>query len=92
MHIDELRSRFNLSRDTIHHYVEKGLIPRPHGYGRWATYGNEHVAAIRAYQALKDNNTSRAEVVAHCREEGISLVEYVHERETHIREFGLGVA
>lgn len=41
--IDELVNEFGISRATIHRYVGKGLLPRPDGYGRGATYNNLHV-------------------------------------------------
>ncbi len=92
VHIDELRAQFGLSRKTIHAYVAKGLIPPPRGIGRWATYGHDHVEAIRAYQALRHNNTSMIELSAFLREEGISIVEYVRRRERAVRAYGLGLA
>lgn len=93
MDIDELRELFGLSRHTIHAYVKRGLIPPPTPRrSRWARYGPEHVAAIRAYQALKHNNTILSEVGPLLREEGITLVEFVRRRESAIKAHGLGVA
>lgn len=40
--IDELVHEFGVSRATIHRYVTKGLLPRPDGYGRGASYNNLH--------------------------------------------------
>lgn len=90
MHIDELRSRFGLSRHSIHEYVRDGLIPPPSGVGRWARYGSAHVAAIAAYRALLDNNTCQKDLARHLKQEGISIVEYLRRREAAIREHGLG--
>lgn len=41
--INDLVNEFGVSRATIHRYVTKGLLPRPNGYGRGATYSNLHV-------------------------------------------------
>jgi DNA-binding transcriptional MerR regulator len=91
--IDELRERFGLSRKTINQYVWKGILPPPAGgRGPAARYGLRHVEILEGLQALNHTRTVQREVVAHCREEGISIPEYVRRREAAIRAFGLGVA
>lgn len=52
MTVDELASRFQTTRRTINTYVAQGILPPPTGHGRWATYGPEHVAALKAYREL----------------------------------------
>lgn len=88
----ELAARFGVSRRTIHDWIQRGIIPRPRGYGRWARYGVEHVDAIQAYLALRHHFVSGAAALAHCREHGITLNQYLRERERSVREFGIGVA
>lgn len=90
MHIDELRSRFGLSRNIIHEYVREGLLPPPVGYGRWARYGRAHMESLAACVALRDLKTSPFVVAAFLRDEGISVTEYVRRRESAIRTHGLG--
>ncbi len=92
MHIDELCSRFGITRHVVHEYVRDGIVPPPTGFGRWARYGPDHVAAIAAYRTLRDNDTHPRELAAHLREEGITVVEHLRRREAHIRGHGLGYA
>lgn len=89
MHIDELRAPFGLSRKTINTYVCRGIIPPPRGRTRNASYTTAHVDALRAYQALKHNNTVLTELGAYLREENLTLVEYVRAREERIKDHGL---
>jgi DNA-binding transcriptional MerR regulator len=88
--IDELRTPFGLSRHTIHDYVRRKIIPPPHGRGRRARYGTVHVTAIRAWQRLRHFHVSGTEVVRYCQDEGISLDQYVDQRERAIKTFGIG--
>lgn len=88
----DLAQRFNVSPRTIHSYAWRGIIPPAIGAGRAARYDRRHVEAIIAFQALKHNNATTREVVALCKELGISLSTYVKQREAAIREFGIGVA
>lgn len=41
--IVEFCAATGLSPRTVHYYVSQGLLPRPHGVRRWATYGDEHL-------------------------------------------------
>lgn len=93
MTIDELCDRFGVRRKTIYWWMQRGIVPRPYGgRGPNARYGQAHVEAIQAWQALRHNNTSGAQVVAHCRERGITVRQYLIEREQAIKDFGIGVA
>ena len=40
---DEILARSGLGDRTIRKYMERGLIPRPHGHGLAATYDDEHM-------------------------------------------------
>ena len=92
MTIHDLCERFNVGPRTIHKYMEDKGMPRPIGYGRWATYDRRHVEWIEAYNALKHNNVYPAQAIAFCRESGISLRQYVLLKEQSIRDHGLGIA
>lgn len=86
MTIRELCQRLHIaSPRTVHWWVEEGIIPPPHGKGRAARYGREHIEAIEAWRAIQHNNASGRQVAAFCREAGISLAQYVRQREDNIR-------
>ena len=91
MTIHELAARFNLKPLTIRGYVARRIIPPPYGTTRNASYGLAHIEAIEAYIALKNNNVYPAQALAHCQEAGISLRQYVLERERSIRLHGIGI-
>lgn len=92
MTIHEFAALFGLSKHTVHTYVKRGILPRPEGPACAARYGRRHVEAMRAWRALQHTRVSGAEVVAFCREEGISLPEYVRRRERRIATLGMDVA
>lgn len=89
----ELADRFGVSRRTIHDWRERGIIPPPHGgRGLAAHYDSEHVEAIQAWLALRHHFVTGAAALAHCRENGITLTQYLHEREDSVKAFGIGIA
>lgn len=48
----QLADHFGLSRYTIYKWTQRGILPPPHGYGRWARYGPEHRRLIERYREL----------------------------------------
>jgi predicted DNA-binding transcriptional regulator AlpA len=90
--IDELRAPFGLSRWTIYQYVKRGILPPATGTGRGAHWTNAHREALAAWMALRHNNVSGSQAVAFCKEEGISLPDFLKQREASIRTFGIGIA
>ena len=53
--IRDLSEACGVSLRRIRYYVQKQLIPGPSGTTRSARYGQEHVAAIRKQQALRQS-------------------------------------
>lgn len=94
MTIHELSDRFGVSRRTIHNWRQRGIIPPPLGTRRGPTarYGQAHVEAIQAWLALRHHFVSGTAALAHCREHGMTLTEYLREREASVRDFGIGIA
>ena len=92
MTIRELADRFGVSPRTIHCWRARGVIPAPLGTRRYARYGQVHIEAIQAWLAIRHHFVSGAAAVAYCRENGISLSEYLREREASVRDFGIGIA
>ena len=91
MHIDELRALFGLTRKTIHEWSYRGLIPPHNGCRKYATYDNRHVEAIRAIRALQDLSPHLTDLGPFLKEEGITIQQYVAQREQSLREHGLGI-
>lgn len=83
---------FGVKRCTINKWRRIGVIPAPVGRNRYARYEQTHVEAIRAWLALRHHFVSGTAALAYCRESGISLSEYLREREQSVREFGIGIA
>lgn len=51
--VSELSTKANVTKRTIHYYVNRGLIPPPKGAGVSAYYSNEHlyrILLIKKYQ------------------------------------------
>lgn len=94
MTIQELAQRFGVSPRTIHSWRQRQIIPPPLGgkRGPSARYGPAHVEAIQAWLALHHHFVSGSQALAHCRANGITLPEYLHQREIAVREFGIGIA
>ena len=92
MGIDDLCDRFGVTRNTVHSWRKRGVIPPPYGSGKGAWYGRAHVEAIEAHRALQHNKVSTTDALIFCRETGITLVQYIQQREAAIRSFGIGIA
>ncbi len=90
----DLGERFGVSYRTIQHWRRVGVIPPPFGSkrGPGCYYGQPHIEAIIAWQALHHHFVSGKEAIAHCREKGITLAQYLAEREASVKTFGIGVA
>jgi len=57
MRIGELVKRTQVSRQTIHHYINAGVLPKPRKLGRNAAdYGERYVEQIRAIKELQQNH------------------------------------
>lgn len=91
MTVHELAARFNLRPATIRQYTWRGIIPAPYGKDRNARYGRAHVEAIEAYLALKHAFVYPAHALAHCREEGIPVKQYLLDRLQSATDNALGV-
>jgi DNA-binding transcriptional MerR regulator len=92
--IQDLCSLFNIKPRTYHLWRARyrDAFPPPRGHGMYARYDNSHVEALRAFLALRHNNIPATQAVAYCAETGISLTQFVAQRERAIREFGIGIA
>ena len=93
MTIRELADRFNVSPRTIHQWRGLGFPP-PLGdrRGPVCRCGQEHVEWIVAWQDLHHHFVSGVQALAYCRDNGITLTDYLKQREASVREFGIGVA
>lgn len=92
MTIDEICSRFNISRRTFRYWKREGIIPPAYGTTRNAWYGQAHIQAIQAHLYLKHTHVVIKDAVALCKEEGISLPEFVEKRKQALIDFPMGVA
>ena len=61
---DELAERAGVSRRTVRYYVQRGLLPAPHGLGRGKHYGASHLARLLRIRALQDAGVPLEEVAA----------------------------
>jgi DNA-binding transcriptional MerR regulator len=52
--LNELVAEFRVSQRTIYRYMQRGLLPRPIGPKRTATYTMEHYRRLREIQRAKD--------------------------------------
>lgn len=44
-------------RTTIYYYIQRGVLPRPHGgRGPCAWYDNEHIRILREIRRVRDEN------------------------------------
>lgn len=92
MTIHDLAERFGVSPRTIHKWVRRGIVPKPWGHAASSRYGLPHVEAIQAWLALRHHFVSGEQALAHCRQRGITLAQYLREREASVKEFGIGCA
>lgn len=60
--IGELAERTHVTPRTIRYYVELGLLPPPHGTGRAAGYGPEHIDRLRTIRKLQHARLSLEEI------------------------------
>lgn len=90
----ELCQRFGISRATFYVWRKRGIVPPPTvgRRGPAVRYGPEHIAAIEAWLALRHHFVSGAAALAYCRDNGITLTDYLRERESSVKLFGIGVA
>lgn len=51
--IGELAEKADVTRRTIHYYVNKGLLPPPRGSGVGSTYSHEHLLRILLIKMLQ---------------------------------------
>lgn len=56
--IDELASLVGLSRRTVRYYIQEGLVDRPMGSRKNATYGVRHLEQLLAVRRWKDSGLS----------------------------------
>lgn len=84
---------FGVKRRTIHKWRERGVMPAPFGARRGPSvrYGQVHVESIQAWLALRHHFVSGTAALQYCRETGMSLSQYLHERESAVRDFGIGI-
>ena len=54
MKIQELTARTGVAERQIRYLIAEGFIPSPRGGRAHATYGDDHVAAIRRYNRLRE--------------------------------------
>ena len=58
----ELAARAGLPGRTIRFYITRGLLPGPVKAGRGATYGKEHLQALRSIKALQAKGQTLGEI------------------------------
>lgn len=62
--IGELADQAGLSRRAVRFYVQRELLPPPHGRGRGARYDVSHLARLRRIQELQDAGYSLEQIRA----------------------------
>jgi len=60
--ISELAHLGGVSRRTVRYYVQEGLVPAPHGLGRGAHYGKEHLEALLRVKAMQERGLPLDEI------------------------------
>lgn len=58
MNIHELEEMTGQPARNIRFLIAEGIVPEPHGKARWASYGEEHVAALAFYGELKSQGVT----------------------------------
>lgn len=56
--IDTLASLTGTSRRTVRYYIQEGLVDRPEGSRKGATYGSRHLEQLLAIRRWKDSGLS----------------------------------
>lgn len=56
--IGDLCQRAGVTRRRVRYYIQRGLLPRPHGQGRGARYSDEHVYRLEQIKPLADQGMS----------------------------------
>jgi DNA-binding transcriptional MerR regulator len=62
--VGELAERGGVSRRTVRFYVQRGLLPPPHGGGRGSFYDAEHLARLVAIRQLQEDGLPLEQVQA----------------------------
>jgi DNA-binding transcriptional MerR regulator len=66
---EALAAYFGVTPRNIKHWRAAGIVPAPHGHGRWAYYSDLHVQAIRQLRIhVYDHNVTLAEYAERLRE------------------------
>jgi len=60
--IDELAARAEVSRRAIRYYIQRGLLPAPHGMGRGSHYSAEHLTRLIALKEAQREGRSLDEI------------------------------
>ncbi len=60
--VGELADRGQVSRRTVRFYVQRGLLPPPHGGGRGSYYDEGHLARLIAIRQLQESGVPLDEV------------------------------
>jgi len=63
--IAEISEMTGLSRRTIRYYLQRGLIPSPHGAGRGRYYTEDHLVRIKKIIDLQSKGMFLDEIVRH---------------------------
>jgi DNA-binding transcriptional MerR regulator len=58
----ELVELTGIASRTIRDYIERGLVPRPNGFGTAAAYGEEHLVRLRLIGVLRANGVWKDEI------------------------------
>lgn len=62
MTIDELATRAGTTVRNVRFYIAEGLLPRPDGAGRAASYGEEHVVRLRSILRMRETGLPLAQI------------------------------
>lgn len=61
-HIQDLATEFGISRQTIHHYVNQGILPPPEGRTKAAAYTTVHWQRLRMIQQAREQKLTLADL------------------------------
>ena len=62
--LDEIATLTGLSRRTVRYYIQEGLVDRPSGHGRGATYTREHLEQLLHVQKWQSRGVSLQQIRA----------------------------